>query len=167
MDGHVIEIGEGYMPMDTVEGADARATSIADLVPVKTAACGPTAAWIHGAGDLPPAQHHVRRTSTTRSRSVTALRVIYHEGRVAPENVQIIAGVSVTALLPTAMEMLFEPTLTKSGDPWLRALLLVHPGLLGEVRTQLERTPRRPGRRIAVRLVEEFESGRAQDAVMR
>ncbi|MGB3375372.1 MAG: hypothetical protein WBA87_09550, partial [Microbacterium sp.] len=43
LDGHVIEIGEGYMPMDTVEGADARATSVADLIPVNTAACGPTA----------------------------------------------------------------------------------------------------------------------------
>lgn len=158
LDGHLIEIGEGYMPMDTVEGADARATGIADIVPPKTAACGPTAAWIHGAGDAPPALHHVRRTSSTRLRSATTSRVLYHESRAAPDSVQTIAGVSVIAVLPTAMELLFDAALGHAESPWLRALLLVQPGLLSEVRACLERTPRRPGRRGAVRLIDRLEA---------
>jgi len=165
LDGHVIEIGEGYMPMDTVEGADARATSVADLIPLNTAACGPTAAWIHGAGDAPPSLHHVRRTSATRLRSVTAARVFYHEGRAAPESVQMIAGVGVVGVLPTAMELLFDAALAHTDAPWLRALVLVFPGLLDDVRTKLESTRRRPGRRGAVRLVaemiDELEDGAA------
>lgn len=165
LDGHVIEIGEGYMPVDTVEGADARATSVADLVPVNTAACGPTAAWIHGAGDSPPSLHHVRRTSATRLRSGTVARVFYHEGRAAPDSVQTIAGVNVIGALPTAMEMLFEAALAHTDAPWLRALLQVSPGLLDDVRTCLESTPRRPGRRGAVRLVadlgDELDAGAA------
>lgn len=156
LDGHVIEVGEGYMPMDTVEGADARATSIEGLVPVDTAACGPTAAWIHGAGDSPPLLHHVRRTSATRLRSATASRVVYHEGRAAPESVRIIAGVKVMGVLPTAMELLFDAALSHTDAPWLRALLLVTPGLLDDVRIRLQATPRRPGRRGAVRLVEDL-----------
>ncbi|MDQ0612806.1 hypothetical protein QF046_000447 [Microbacterium sp. W4I4] len=154
LDGHVIEVGEGYMPMDTVEGADARATSIAHLVPANTAACGPTAAWIHGAGDSPPMLHHVRRTSATRLRSVTVPRVVYHEGRAAPDSVQTIAGVHVTGVLPTAMELLFDAALAHTDAPWLRALLLVEPELLADVRVRLEATPRRPGRRGAVQLVD-------------
>jgi hypothetical protein len=156
LDGHVIEIGEGYMPMDTVEGADARATSIAHLVPVNTAACGPTAAWIHGAGDSPPLLHHVRRTSATRLRSATGSRVVYHEGRAEPESVQTVAGASVIGVLPTAMELLFDAALSHTNAPWLRAMLRVVPGLLDDVRARLAATPRRPGRRGAVRLVEQL-----------
>lgn len=158
LDGDVIEIGEGYMPMDTVEGADARATGVAGIIPANTAACGPTAAWIHGAGDSPPALHHVRRTSSTRLRSATTARVMYHERRAAPDSVQTIAGVSVIAVLPTAMELLFDAALAHTGSPWLRALLLVQPGLLRDLRACLEHTPRRPGRRGAVRLVDQLEA---------
>lgn len=158
LDGHVIELGEGYMPMDTVEGADARATGIAGLVPAHTAACGPSAAWIHGAGDTPPELHHVRRTSSTRLRPVTAGCVRYHEGRANPEDVLVIGGVHVTGALPTAMELLFDAALAHADVPWLRALLLVHPGLLHAMREQLDATPRRPGRRGAVRLMEELEA---------
>lgn len=158
LDGHVIELGDGYMPVDTVEGADARATGIAHLVPPNTAACGPTSAWIHGAGDLPPALHHIRRTSSTRLRSVTAGNVRYHEGRAAPDTLQNIGGVAVVGVLPTAMELLFDAALAHADAPWLRALLLAYPGLLMDVRARLDDTPRRPGRRGAMRLVAEFES---------
>lgn len=156
LDGHVIEIGDGYMPMDTVEGADARATSIAHLVAAHTAACGPTAAWIHGAGDSPPLLHHVRRTSATRVRTATASRVVYHEGRAAPESVQTIAGVKVVGVLPTAMELVFDAALAHTDAPWLHALLLVNPQLLDEMRISLDSTPRRPGRRGAVRMVDDL-----------
>ncbi|MGB3375671.1 MAG: hypothetical protein WBA87_11130, partial [Microbacterium sp.] len=91
-------------------------------------------------------------------RSVTASRVFYHEGRAAPDSVGTIAGVSVVGVLPTAMELLFDAALAHTDAPWLRALLLVHPGLLDEVRTNLEGTQRRPGRRGAVRLVGELEA---------
>lgn len=52
LDGHVVELGDAYVPADTVEGVDARAASVAAGIPDRMGACGPTAAWIHGAGLL-------------------------------------------------------------------------------------------------------------------
>lgn len=161
LDGHVIEVGEGYMPADTVEGTEARVTSIAGLVPPRTAACGPTAAWIHGAGDRPPAVHHVRRVGPTRIRMASTRRVVYHDRTAADHDVQTVAGVAVLVPVAAAFELLFETALAPGGaagdsERWLRALLLVRPELLADLRAGLEGMPRRPGRRAAVRLVDDL-----------
>ncbi|BDZ38243.1 hypothetical protein [Microbacterium suwonense] len=163
LDGLVIEVGEGFMPVDTVEAAEARAMSIAELVPAHMAACGPTAAWIHGAGDRPPGIHHVRRTKPTRMRASVSQRVVYHERRAVADDVQVIGGVSVTTVSATALELLFAAALAEVDDPWLRALLLVRPALIGELSDELDRAVRRPGLRRARRIVAAFveEAGAA------
>lgn len=149
LDGIVVEVGEGFIPCDTIETADTRAIGIAELVPAHMAACGPSAAWIHGAGDEPPRIHHVRRTKSARMRVAVSPRVRYHERRAAPADVQFIAGVTVTTPVATALELLFAAALANVDDPWLSALLLASPGLINEVRAQLDSAPRRPGRRRA------------------
>lgn len=165
LDGLVIEVGEGFMPIDTVEAADARATSVADLIPSHMAAAGPTAAWIHGAGDRPPTIHHLRRTTPTRLRACHSPRVFYHERRAAPEEVQLIAGVSVTTPAATAVELLFAAALADADDPWLRALLLVRPELMDVLRDALERAVRRPGLRRARRILAAYSQPDQSTAV--
>ncbi|WP_344820091.1 hypothetical protein [Microbacterium soli] len=150
LDGHVVEIGEGFMPADTVEEADARAAGVAVLIPAHMAACGATAAWIHGAGDGPPALHHVRRMAPTRGRVTHSPRMVYHERRIDPDEVQRIAGVAVTTPLATAAELVYSAALRGTGQSWLHALIRVRPGLMDELCERLERTPRRPGRRRAL-----------------
>jgi len=151
LDGLVVEVGEGYMPADTVEGASARAAGVAALIPPRTAACGSTAAWIHGAGDAPPTIHHVRRTAATRMRVQVSARVLYHERRAAPEEVRVIHGVGVTTPLATAVDLLFAAALGDERDErWLRALLLTRPEIVAPLRDRVQEMPRRPGRRCAV-----------------
>jgi len=157
LDGVVFEVGEGFMPADTVEGADARATSLRDLIPSHLAACGPTAAWIHGAGDAPPQIHHVRRAGPTRGRVGFSPRVVYHERRAAPEELLSIGGIEVTTPLATAEELLFAATKPGGDDEsWLRALLLLSPELVDALQSMLAATVRRPGRRRAVQLMSEL-----------
>ncbi|MFD5225502.1 SAM-dependent methyltransferase [Microbacterium sp. NPDC058342] len=155
LDGHVVEVGEGFMPADTVEGAEARAAGVAGLVLPGTAACGPTAAWIHGAGDRPPVVHHVRRTSSTRRRVPFAGRVIHHERRAPAHELQDISGVSVVTLVPTAVELAFSAAMGDD-DGWLFALVVAHPWLRQRLRDEIAGMPRRPGRRGAARVVEEL-----------
>ncbi len=150
LDGHVVEVGDGYMPADTVEGADARATSIAHLVPARTAACRATAAWVLGAGDRPPTVHHVRRAGPHRVRMEPTARVVHHDAAAPADGILFIAGVAVTSPLTTAVELVFAALRHPQDERWLRALLQVSPGLGAQTRARLQALPRMPGRRMAI-----------------
>lgn len=154
LDGVVVEVGEGFMPVDTVEEADARALGVAALIPRGTAACGPTAAWIHGAGDAPPAVHHIRRFSAARMRVTPRARVIYHDRRAPQGAVAEIGGIPVTTPEATASELLYAAALGQGDDHWLNALLQARPELMGFLEDELARAPRRPGRRAATQLLQ-------------
>ncbi|WP_309129279.1 hypothetical protein [Microbacterium sp.] len=165
LDGHVFEVGEGFMPADTVETSAARAASLAAIVPDRAAACGPTAAWVHGAGDLPPTVHHVRRRSIRRFRPSLPPHVVYHDGLTGEGDVRMIAGVGVVDELPTALELLFAAPADPTAERWLRALLPVSEGLVDGARARLEQLSRRPGRRSAMRMLERIAAD--QDVVTR
>lgn len=165
LDGVVIEVGEGFMPVDTVEEADARALGVAMLIPRGTAACGPTAAWIHGAGDAPPAVHHIRRVSAARMRVTPRARVIYHDRRAAQDAVADVGGIPVTTPEATASELLYAAALDQRDDHWVNALLQARPELLGSLEDELARATRRPGRRAAAQLLQAVRA--SQDVVTR
>ncbi|WP_423493929.1 SAM-dependent methyltransferase [Microbacterium esteraromaticum] len=153
LDGHVIEVGEGFMPVDTVESAADRAVSIADLLPPRTAASGHSAAWVHGASDQPPRVHHATRINRSRPRTYSSTRIIYHEHRLDAGDVQLIGGVAVTTPLCTATTLLFDLACTGGDDRWLRGLLSAFPRLDGELRAHVEPITRRPGIRAAKQLL--------------
>ncbi|MCR2811880.1 type IV toxin-antitoxin system AbiEi family antitoxin [Microbacterium sp. zg.Y1090] len=115
LDGHVVEIGEGFMPADAVETCDLRAGSLAPLVPAAFAATHLSAAWVHGAVDRPPPRHVVQRRSPRRLASVMNARVRYSDVRLAPDDVVIICGVAVTTPSRTLAD------LARSRDPADRA----------------------------------------------
>ncbi|UWF76525.1 MULTISPECIES: hypothetical protein [Microbacterium] len=159
LDGHVVEVGEGYMPADTVEGPDARATGIAELVPPRTAACGPSAAWVHGAGDRPPAVHHVRRTSAVRLRTPPSGRVVHHDVLLPPEDVTTIGGIAVATLDACALELALAAPRHPEHVPWLRAVLALSPGVAETVRARIAAHRKHPGRRAALTLLDEVTAG--------
>ena len=153
LDGHVVEVGEGYMPTDTIESSGARAMSIAALFPPHAAASGPTAAWVHGAGDLPPAVHHFTRAQRARGRRSVSHRVVFHERLLRTDEVQVLAGMLVTTPFVTAATLLFSATQSTADAHWLQALLRAHPSLEPELHTFVSQTHRRPGSRSARRLL--------------
>lgn len=153
LDGHVVEVGEGFIPADTVEEAEVRAIGVAALIPQGTAAAGPTAAWIHGAGDQPPGIHHVRRTSATRRASHFDQRVVLHERRAPADDVQMVAGIPVTTPLATAWDLLFEVALGTPQERWLTGLIAAQPTLWSALNRRVEQSGRRPGRRRAQEIV--------------
>ncbi|MGF2948010.1 SAM-dependent methyltransferase [Microbacterium alcoholitolerans] len=156
LDGHVIEIGEGYMPADTVESSADRAVSISMLLSPRTAASGATAAWVHGAGDLPPSIHHVTRIGPSRPRTRPSVRVVHHDRTLASEEVQLIGGVPVTTPVVTAVTLLFDLARHGGDDRWLRALLLGRPDLTEAVRAHVASIERRPGCQTARRILAEM-----------
>ncbi|QMU98188.1 SAM-dependent methyltransferase [Microbacterium esteraromaticum] len=164
LDGDVVEVGEGYMPADTIEGAGARALSLSPLVPTGAAVSGISAAWVHGARDAPPGVHHVSRISRTRQRVVISSRVVHHERRLPEDEVQEIAGVWVQNPLATAVSLLFSSAGSAEDTIWLRALIDAAPGLADAVRERVLPLGRRPGANHARRVLDGWAD---QDVVTR
>ncbi|MFJ4045253.1 SAM-dependent methyltransferase [Microbacterium sp. NPDC089987] len=156
LDGDVVEVGEGYMPADTIEGPGARALSLSPLVPPGTAVSGVSAAWVHGAGDAPPSVHHVSRISVSRQRIGPSMRVVHHERRLAADDIRSIAGVWVQTPEATAVSLLLSSARSAEDEIWLHALIGVSPGLIDAVRARVLPLGRRPGAAHARRILESW-----------
>ncbi|MFE6994687.1 hypothetical protein ACFVAE_01900 [Microbacterium sp. NPDC057659] len=153
LDGHVVEVGEAYLPADIVEGPEARALSLTALIPPGGALCGPTAAWVHGAGDQPPARHHVCRADPSGRRLRPGARIVTHEAALEPDQVVSVAGVPVATVEVVAMSLAFAAGRDDESARWLRALLEVFPALAARTRDTIRARSRAPGKRAAVELL--------------
>lgn len=147
LDGHVFEIGEGYIPADLVESPATRAAAVASLIPTDTAASGPTAAWIHGAGDAPPARHHVRRAVDRRIRPAIASRVILHDTALAAGEFVILAGTPVMTPRRTMIDLALGLHRDESLRRWMLLLAEVDPRLVEDAAAALDTMIRVPGKR--------------------
>ena len=163
LDGHVVEIGDAYMPADTTETPEARAAGIRPLLFPGVAASGPTAAWIHGAGDGAPARHHVHRTSALRVRAPRNGRVVFHDTALGPTDVVLIGGVAVTSPVRTVVDLTLGVARHDGYAPWARALCRLLPDLGPQAAELLRHRKRIPGRRAALALLDEL----AQEDVTR
>lgn len=151
LDGDVFEVGDGYMPTDTIEDDVIRAQSVDVLIPRGFAASGPTAAWIHGAGDAAPTKHHVQRVAIKRVRvGPSTARLAVHESALAPTDWTELGGVAVTTLLRTVCDLARQCAQDASLLRWLSDLAALHPRLIGEASTALSERPRLPGKRAAL-----------------
>lgn len=154
IDGHVIEVGDAYIPADLVEGPDVRASTVASLVRPGTAACAQTAAWIHGAGDAPPPVHHVRRCVERRIRPTTGARLVFHDTAVPADDVMEIGGVAVTSPVRTMLDL----TTTLHRDPrvlpWMVHLAVEFPDTVQTAAGRLRALQRMPGRRAGLAALE-------------
>jgi len=145
LDGHVVELGEGYIPADLVECGPTRAASIAAIVPSGCAASGPTAAWVHGAGDAPPVRHHVRRIVTRRIRPAPDRRLVFHDTLLAPESVVAIGGLPVMTPVRTMVDLALATNRDADSLSWMRALENLMPGIAREADAVLLLMRRVPG----------------------
>lgn len=146
LDGHVVDLGEGFIPADLVEGPATRAATLASLVPRGTAASGPTAAWIHGAGDTPPNRHHVCRAVSRRVRSVPSARLVLHDIPLATDDLLVVGGVLTTTPVRTMVDL----ALALHRDPgmrrWMTMLAAVDPALVPAAISALDDLHRVPGK---------------------
>ena len=95
--GHLVELGEAYIPADAVETPALRAGSLSGLLGDTLAATHLSAAWVHGALHEPPARHTVQRAVARRLHQVIGRRLHYRDLSVDPADLERIGGVLVTA----------------------------------------------------------------------
>lgn len=105
LDGHLVELGDAYMPADAVETAALRAGSLARLLGDALAATHLSAAWIHGALPAPPARHTVQRAVSRRLHTMPAPRLVYRDLTVVADDLLVIGGVLVTAPVRTLTDL--------------------------------------------------------------
>ena len=105
LDGHLVELGEAYMPADAVETTALRAGSLARILGDTLAATHISAAWIHGALHAPPARHTVQRAVRHRLHMVTDRQLVYRDLSVDSADLQVIGGVHVTSPVRTIMDL--------------------------------------------------------------
>ena len=96
LDGHLIEVGEGFMPADAVETRELRAASLRRVYAPGLAFTHESAAWVHGALTEVPRRHCVQRTGARRRPPLLDRRLRYRDGRLADRDVVIVSGVAVT-----------------------------------------------------------------------
>lgn len=145
------------MPADTVETSAARVASIASLITSPMVACiGPTAAWVHGAGDRPPHLHHVQRAVSRRIRVSAHPRVRFHDSALDPADTVDIAGIAVTTPLRTLSDLARGTDRHPSYRTWALALLRVDPSLGPQAQEALQSRRQMPGKLTGLRLLQEL-----------
>ncbi|WP_191089312.1 SAM-dependent methyltransferase [Microbacterium radiodurans] len=128
LDGDVVEIGEGFMPADAVETTALRALSLRPLARPGLALTHGSAAWVHGVRPEPPTRHHLQRLGDRRTMFIVSARVRFRDGRMPPEHTVELAGVAVTTLERTLVDLLrADAAASRLPGRDARALLRRHP----------------------------------------
>jgi hypothetical protein len=96
LDGHLVGLGEGYVPADTVETPSLRAASLHALAGTQLAVVLESAAWVHGVLDDPPSRHRLQRASVRRLHEPIARRFVYRDPQLPAADVVVMGGVAVT-----------------------------------------------------------------------
>ncbi|MEV7691907.1 type IV toxin-antitoxin system AbiEi family antitoxin [Microbacterium sp. NPDC089189] len=105
LDGHLVGLGEGFIPADTIETASLRAASLAELLGTQLAATHESAAWVHGIADDPPARHRVQRTTPRRLHEPVGRRFVYRDPQIPDHDLVTIGGVRVTSAPRTIVDL--------------------------------------------------------------
>ncbi|MDF2492003.1 MAG: hypothetical protein K0Q58_581 [Microbacterium sp.] len=105
LDGHLVGLGEGYVPADTVETSALRAASLRAVAGPQLAAILESAAWVHGALDEPPARHRLQRTSARRLHEPIGRRFVYRDPQLPAADIVRIGDVAVTSVPRTVADL--------------------------------------------------------------
>lgn len=156
LDGALVPLGEGFMPADAAETTWMRARSLTPLLGERWAAVRLTAAWVHGGVAAEPGRHHLQRVRDVRVRAGGDPRSVYHDVRLPPDDVSMIAGVPVSTPARTLVD------LARSAEDddlsAARAWACREPFVRADAETWLERHPRYPYARRAARVLRSVDS---------
>ncbi|MFK4790263.1 type IV toxin-antitoxin system AbiEi family antitoxin [Microbacterium sp. ZW T5_56] len=151
LDGHLMPVGEGYIPADVPETSWMRARSLAPLLGADLAATLRTAAWVHGAIDAPPARLEVQRRVARRGKVVPSRRMAYRDVRIPLADLDLFGDVAVSSVARTIADLAREAP----DDPALSALVAEYPVAVHAAVTWLDTHSHRPGIRAARALLRE------------
>jgi hypothetical protein len=165
LDGHLVELGDGYIPADAVETSSLRAASLAELLGDNLAATHLTAAWVHGALPDAPSRHTVQRASPQRLHHVFGRRILYRELRVRDEDLQRIGSVLVTSPQRTLADLARVRDDTHADAA--RVLAAAMPDLAAASLEWMRHTGTLPQKRAAIAFLASLEPSGGQDDVTR
>lgn len=156
LDGHLVELGEGYIPADAVETRELRAGSLGGLLGETLAATHLSASWIHGAGNEPPPRHTVQRAVAHRLHHVIDRRLLYRDPRIDPADLIEVGGVWVT----TPVRTLADLSRVSDDEHRTAARLLAGllPGLAAATAAWLSSRGALPHKRVALALLHELDA---------
>jgi hypothetical protein len=171
LDGHLVELGDAYIPADAVETRELRAGSLRVLLGDVLAATHLTAAWIHGALSEPPSPHTVQRAVGRRIHhtKTSGIRLHYRDPAIDPADLRLIGGVWVTNAARTLADLsrVDETGHTQAA----RELADASPGLIDEAVAWLECHGSLPHKRAGLAMLRGLASrgpgASAQDDVTR
>lgn len=156
LDGHVVELGDAYIPADAVETRELRAGSLRELLGDTLAATHLSAAWVHGALPDPPARHTVQRAVARRLHQVIDRRLQYRDLRVDPDDLQLVGGVQVTDPVRTLADLARVDDEPHRGAT--RLLADAVPGLPERAAVWLEGQGSLPNKRAAIDTLRAFRA---------
>ncbi|SFS04914.1 hypothetical protein SAMN04487846_1892 [Microbacterium sp. cf046] len=148
LDGHLVELGDAYIPADAVETRELRAGSLQALLGETLAATHLSAAWVHGALPEPPARHTVQRAVARRLHQVIGRRLHYRDLCVDPSDLLSISRVWITAPVRTLADLARVDDAEHARAA--RLLMDAEPGLAEEAIEWLETHGALPHKRAAL-----------------
>ncbi|GAB2701010.1 type IV toxin-antitoxin system AbiEi family antitoxin [Microbacterium marinum] len=129
LDGHLVEVGEAFMPADAVETAAMRAGSLREMTRSHHALTHASAAWVHGAIPDPPLVHSLQRATARRTAFPLDVRVDFRDPALPREDVELHGGVAVTTPVRTLVDLVRLQVASDRPDPVVEAMLLWRPAL--------------------------------------
>lgn len=161
LDGHVVEVGDGYIPADAVETRSLRAESLRPLLGEVLAATHLSAAWIHGALAEPPAQHAAQRAVDKRLHHVLMHRLTYRDMCLDPHDITRLGGVWVTSPTRTLADLSRVPDAAHADGA--RMLAAFAPGLTHRAIDWLNGRGQLPHKAAGLRLLRTLAAGLAAE----
>ena len=105
LDGEAFRVDQCIAPVDTVPGPVLRAAALVAELPPRLIAEQHTAAWVWGIVSDPPQRHEVCADITARIRPTLGSRLCVREVVVLHEDVTLIAGLTLTTPMRTAIDL--------------------------------------------------------------
>lgn len=110
LDGHLVGLGDGYVPADLPETEALRGASLGALLADTLAATHESAAWVLGVIPDPPARHSVQRAVERRIHHVLDRRLVYRDPRIDPADLMLVGGTLVSTPARTLADLARTPS---------------------------------------------------------
>ncbi|HWI32058.1 MAG TPA: type IV toxin-antitoxin system AbiEi family antitoxin [Microbacterium sp.] len=158
LDGHLVELGEGYIPADAIETTHLRAASLSVLLGDTLAATHLSAAWVFGAIDEAPARHAVQRAVPRRLHHRIDRRFLYRDGCIETDDLVIVGGVLVTTPPRTAADLARLAGADPASSAALLGLVSAFPGVLDSARAWFDAHGPVPGKRDGLAVIDRMRA---------
>lgn len=151
IDGELVAIDDGWAPVDEPDLPSFRAAVVALRVPRALIIERRSAAWVHGALDLPPAVAQFCVPHAERVAAISDHRTQVREVTLGEGDVVDYRGVRCTSAVRTAFDLLRDATTTDEDATSIVARLVTEqPAVIEAVRARLDASRRMPHRALAV-----------------